>query len=160
MLVLAAERLAVALFSAAAFAAPFSSSAALLFCCAQSGKAKSALITSAAHQLRISFLPCFINRFPFGSRARLLTARCAWRAPLDASQLLNLSLLPLQATAFPHTQVRTQGEICRSNSTRRNQVIPQFAFGATTSSLPVRPLFPSTCSQLPTANYPIQRYTS
>jgi|SRR5229473_616901 len=87
-----------ALFEAAsfsAFAAAFlaSSPARLFFCCAHKGKAKSALIANAAHQLRISFLPSFMNRNPFGSRARLMTARRFWLATLDASQLFPLPLL-------------------------------------------------------------------
>ena len=43
-----------ALFSAFAEALVVSSPVPLLFCCAQSGKATSALITNPAHQLRIS----------------------------------------------------------------------------------------------------------
>jgi hypothetical protein len=109
-LLLAAALLDVALFSAFAAAFAVSSPAPLLFCCAHSGKAKSALIANAAHQLRISFLQRFINRIPFDSRARLLTARCPWRTPLGAPQLFHLSLHPLQAPASPHTHVRTSGE--------------------------------------------------
>jgi len=50
-----------AFFSAFAAAFVVSSRAPLFFCCAHSGKAKSALITSAAHQLRISILLSFIH---------------------------------------------------------------------------------------------------
>src|SRR5467141_2402262 len=63
-------------------------------------------MASAAHQLPISFLLSFIQLIPFGLRARLLTARCSWRAPLGVSQLLNLLLLPPQAPTSPHTPVR------------------------------------------------------
>jgi hypothetical protein len=58
----------VALFSAFAAAFAVSSPAAVLFCCAHNGKAKSALITSAAHQLHISTLLSFLIRIPFDSR--------------------------------------------------------------------------------------------
>jgi hypothetical protein len=59
----------VALFSAFATAFAVSSPAPLLVCCAHSGEAKSAVITNAAHQLRISFLLSFIQQIRFGSRA-------------------------------------------------------------------------------------------
>jgi hypothetical protein len=65
----------VACFSAFAAALVVSSPAPVLFCCAHNGKANSALITSAAHQLRISILLSFIEQIRFGSRARLRTAR-------------------------------------------------------------------------------------
>jgi len=67
-------------FSAFAAALVVSWPAPLLFCCAHSGKAKSALITNAAHQLRISTLLSSLNRIPFDSRARLRTTRSSWRA--------------------------------------------------------------------------------
>jgi hypothetical protein len=54
-----------AFFSALAAALRASSPPPLFFCCAPSGKAKSALIASAAHQLRISLLPNSMKRSPF-----------------------------------------------------------------------------------------------
>jgi predicted Co/Zn/Cd cation transporter (cation efflux family) len=65
-LLLPAALLEGALFSAAVAVLVVSSAAALLFCCAHSGKANSALIASAAHQLRMSFLLSFIHQIPFG----------------------------------------------------------------------------------------------
>jgi hypothetical protein len=44
---------------AAVASAPLPSPAALLFCCAQAGNTKRALITTAAHQLRMILLPQF-----------------------------------------------------------------------------------------------------
>jgi hypothetical protein len=69
-----------AFLSAAAAVFVASSPAPLFFCCAHSGKAKNALIASAAHQLRISFLLSLFSRIPFDSRARLLSARRSRRA--------------------------------------------------------------------------------
>jgi hypothetical protein len=60
-LLLAAALLDVALFSAFAAAFAVSSPVPLLFCCAHKGKAKSALMTNPAHQLRIAFLLSFIQ---------------------------------------------------------------------------------------------------
>jgi len=71
---LPAALLDVALFAAGVPAVVVSSPAPVLFCCAHSGKANSALIPSAAHQLRISTLLSFLNRIPFDSRARQRTA--------------------------------------------------------------------------------------
>jgi hypothetical protein len=100
----------VAFFSAAVAAFAVSSPVPVLFCCAHSGKAKSALITNPAHQLRIAILLGFIHRIPFDSRARLLTARCSWRTPLDALQLFRLSLSSLQVPTTPHTLLSGHGE--------------------------------------------------
>ena len=96
-----APLLDVALFSLfAAFVV--ASPAPLLFCCAHSGKAKSAPITNAAHQLRISTLLSSLNRIPFDSRARLRTTRSSWpgcvrciaAVPLVASSSLGSHLSP------------------------------------------------------------------
>src|SRR2546430_12349793 len=70
-----------------------SPSAPPLFCWAQSGKEKSALIANAAHKLRISFLPRSIKPRLFGSRARRLSTRCCRRTPLVAFRLCH-SLVP------------------------------------------------------------------
>jgi len=133
-----AALLDVALFSAFAAAFAVSSPVPVLFCCAHSGKANSALITNPAHQLRMAILLSFIHRIPFDSRARLLTARCSWRTPLEASQLFQSSLLSLQVLTTPHTNLRTRGETCSIKSARRKKVIPQFPLRATTSSFPSR----------------------
>jgi len=94
----------VALFSLfAAFVV--SLPAPLLFCCAHSGKAKSALITNAAHQLRISTLLSFLNRIPFDSRARPRITRSSWPAAQDALQTSHLPLLPHSTPTSPHTPV-------------------------------------------------------
>jgi hypothetical protein len=65
-LLLPAALLEVALFSAVVAVFVVSSPAPPFLCRAHSGKAKSALIASAAHQLRISFLLSFIRQIPFG----------------------------------------------------------------------------------------------
>src|SRR2546429_2845657 len=99
-----------ALFSALAVAFVVSSPVPLLFCCAQSGKAKSTLTPRAGHKLRISFLLSTINRKLFGSGTRPPTARCLWRTPLDTIQNFHSLPLSLQAFTSPHTYVRTNGE--------------------------------------------------
>src|SRR5260370_606355 len=65
-----------AFFSAFAAAFLVSPSVPPLFCRAHSGKAKSALIANAAHQLRISLLPSFLSRNPpvYAPACRLLAA--------------------------------------------------------------------------------------
>src|SRR5260370_36409513 len=90
-----------ALFSAPAAVFVVSPPAPLFFCWAHNGKAKSALIASTAHPLRITFLLSLMNRIPFGSRACLVTARSSLRAPLSALQLFPLSLLRLPAPTSP-----------------------------------------------------------
>src|SRR5467141_5178853 len=107
-------------------------------------------MASAAHQLPISFLLSFIQLIPFGLRARLLTARCSWRAPLGVSQLLTLLLLPLQAPTSPHTPVRPRE---KPEEAKGRGAVRLFH-----NSLSVQ-LLPS-CSQLPTVNFPILRYTA
>jgi hypothetical protein len=64
-LLLAAALLDVAFLSAGVAAGGVSSPVPVLFCCAHNGKANSALIANAAHQLRISLLLSFIPRIPF-----------------------------------------------------------------------------------------------
>jgi hypothetical protein len=99
-LLLGAALLDVACFSAFGAALVVSSPAPVLFCCAHNGKASSALITSAAHQLRISILLSFIQQIRFGSRTpadRLLPlAGCVRRIAA-----FHLSLFPSRYRLLP-----------------------------------------------------------
>ena len=91
-----------AFFSALAATLLGSSPALLFFCCAHSGNAKNALIASAAHQLRISFLPALsietrldhvpdcrslasfgwlLRTYPISSPRRLFFRRAYFRTP-------------------------------------------------------------------------------
>src|SRR6266568_9245460 len=100
-----------ALFSAPAAVFVVSAPAPLFFCWAHNGKAKSALIASTAHPLRITFLlSLMMNRIPFGSHACLVTARSSRRAPLSAFTTLLVVASSSPGTHFSHINVPTQGE--------------------------------------------------
>jgi len=116
-LLLGAALLDVACFSAFGAALVVSSPAPVLFCCAHNGKANSALITSAAHQLRISILLSFIQQIPFDSRARLLTARFPWRAALDALQHFTSHLFLQRMGLSPHPSPSARRKLKKQNDT-------------------------------------------
>src|ERR1700682_4805440 len=90
---------AVSVVSVFVFAVPAS------FCCAQSGRAKSAPNTTVAHQLRIKFLPKFVTNDPMDPPflfhpwisatldGRRRSIRSAWLVSLVGGSNLKLSLV-------------------------------------------------------------------